>query len=57
MQGADKLQQLHDFVAQTYQVDVTFTARLSKSDEPAVEYMSADDLRSKFNIDITFEND
>lgn len=57
MQGADKLQQLHDFIAQTYQVDVTFSARLSKGDEPVVEYMSADDLLSKFNIEITFEND
>ena len=57
MQGVDKLQQLHHFVAQTYQVDVTFSAKLSRGDEPVVEYMSADDLRSKFNIDITFEND
>ncbi len=57
MQGADKLQPLHDFVAKTYQVDVTFSARLSKGDEPAEEYMSADDLLSKFNIEITFEND
>ena len=57
IQGADKLQQLHDFVAKTYQVDVSFSARLSKGNEPTEEYMSAEDLSAKFNIEITFEND
>ncbi len=57
MQGADKLQQLHDYVASTYQLDITFAARLSKGSEPVVEYLSKDDLSAKFNIDIIFEND
>lgn len=57
MQGADKLLQLHDHVAATYQIDVTFTARLAKGNEPVVEYLSKDDLSAKFNIDIIFEND
>lgn len=57
LQGTDKLQLLHDFVAENYQVDITFTARLSKGSEPVVEYLSKDDLSAKFNIDIIFEND
>ncbi|MBQ4563462.1 MAG: DNA polymerase III subunit gamma/tau [Lachnospiraceae bacterium] len=57
LQGADKLKLLHDFVSENYQIDATFTARLSRGNEPVVEYLSKEDLSAKFNIDIVFEND
>lgn len=56
MQGADKMTMIHDHVAETYQLDITFTAYLAKGNEPVVEYMTQDDLSAKFNIDIIFEN-
>ena len=56
LQGEDKIAQLHNFVADNYQIDVTFMARLAKANEPVVEYLSKEELGAKFNIDIIFEN-
>ncbi|MBQ8815349.1 MAG: DNA polymerase III subunit gamma/tau [Lachnospiraceae bacterium] len=56
LQGEDKIALLHNFVADNYQIDVTFMARLAKANEPVVEYLSKEELGAKFNIDIIFEN-
>ena len=56
LQGEDKLALLHNYVAENYQIDMTFTARLSKANEPVVEYLTKEELGAKFNIDIIFEN-
>jgi len=55
-QGEDKIALLHDYVAQNYQLDISFTASLAKTNAPAVEYLSKEELGAKFNIDIIFEN-
>lgn len=56
LQGEDKITQLHDFVAANYQIEAAFTARLAKTNEPVIEYLSKEELGAKFNIDIIFEN-
>ena len=55
-QGEDKIALLHDYVAQNYQLDISFTAALAKTNAPEVEYLSKEELGAKFNIDIIFEN-
>ena len=55
-QGEDKIALLHDYVAQNYQLDISFTAALAKTNAPEVEYLSREELGAKFNIDIIFEN-
>ena len=56
LQGEDKVAMLRSYVAENYQIDMDFSARLSKANEPVVEYLSKEELGAKFNIDIIFEN-
>ncbi len=56
LHGDDKLALLHDYMAENYQLDISFSARLSGGNEPVTEYLTKEELGAKFNIDIIFEN-